>query len=518
MIDDNEPGNKFQIFLGNLCKYFDVEVEYSGFGNVDEPATSKKLEKYCRFEIIMPKNINEALSWVDCKDIFPDIIIIDMLWPGDSIGDVNGGVKIVKKIKLEKQSDSIICSNTTAFVDLIDTLVELGVEHRILRLDTYQNLEKYLPVHFRKIAEKYFHSGTTVEVNKIKELLTRVNDNGILLSDDQLLEESIFLCGQEWKVRHFLLTSWQPGQKKYHKVRASLEKLVRGTRGPRKGPWVKGLLSRYYQLKENNPDEFSKMWEDVKIIVGKFLDGAFDYLEDRDKLDCEFFTTGKKDFGTIRDDELKKWLRKILTHRLIILFEAASNKDNRIVWYDAENMENSFSLKPGFKASFQIRQMSQHLDTYLGLERKDYINIKMSDGTPSEEYVEILFENLLPEETEWLRDNKPEISIAIHERFPHLFTIMEVLVKHIKNNRNSFKNYSFYSKGLTEITLNECESNLQYLLEEDKNDSVATLVYNVHIMLDDYPSQEFGKLPERFKQGEECLFAKIDGKKVELIS
>jgi hypothetical protein len=66
--------------------------------------------------------------------------------------------------------------------------------------------------------------------------------------------------------------------------------------------------------------------------------------------------------------------------------------------------------------------------------------------------------------------------------------------------------------------LNECESNLQYLLEEDKNDSVATLVYNVHIMLDDYPSQEFGKLPERFKQGEECLFAKIDGKKVELIS
>lgn len=497
MIDDNGQGTKFENFLKDLCQYFDLIPDYNEFGDVIFNSSIEKLKKYCHFEIINPSNLKDALNWIDQQTSFSDIMIVDMIWPPD---DINGGVEIIRKLKAHNNCNTIICSNTTDIISKYKTLVNLGVDFKINPLNEIEHLRDDLPRYLKRVATKYYLGASDTEINAIKSLLNEIDKKGRLFSDEQLLENSVIICNQEWKIKHFLLSSWHLQEKKYYKVRSALEEIVRGIKGPIAGPWKKGLLSAYYRLKDNKPDEFNELWKKVFLRVEGFINGDFDNVEESEKLDCVFFATGKNNFDDLRAEKLIDLLEKILSHRLIVLFEAAISKNNKILFFDIDNKDNNFRYKRGFPSEFQQREMDKYLNTFLGFGRKGYNKISMPNGVLTEEYVILKFENLLPEELEWLELVKPELKIQVKEKFPYLYLIIETLSDHINNNKEKFSLLQSYRLNIKNITLSQCENNFSCLLKETNNKCVIELFKKLASRIISYPSIEESQMPNTFPE------------------
>lgn len=192
-------------------------------------------------------------------------------------------------------------------------------------------------------------------------------------------------------------------------IKDEVRELRKHKKGPKYGPWKKGLLSTYYDTKSNQEE-----WKEIILDIYDRVDNLFLINDNSDNIiPKKLFSEKKKEFD-------KEDLKKIIAHRLVCIYH-----QHRDIEFRSEEYKELVDI--------EYRHFKNYLTTILGFSITGIDN--MSDINDSSTFViNINDAELLEEEIYWINKRKeidPDLIPVVE--YPKLLEILREIQPLISN-------------------------------------------------------------------------------------
>ena len=216
-----------------------------------------------------------------------------------------------------------------------------------------------------------------------------------------------------------------------------------------------GRLKRfYYEFLITDKDEFKSFIEELHHYFGELIESQSDNLIPTTFPKKEYRVNMKEHYG---EQELKNILRTLLLHRLFWLHHLYQGEGSAI--YNVNEVDGQYFEKPCF--AFLPKPTNDKRHSNYGPV------IGFSIGIRNDKEYEFIFNQLFPEEIEWLKINKPNTDIDFKNKFKYLSeTYYDMLVElnaH-KHNRKYAHPHAFDFKEYPITSFPESLDNFSNLL------------------------------------------------------